>query len=150
MSEAEIVELVQRRLAELGVEDQVRAAGEFMPRGSTAGGFAGGLLGDEVAGPVGMAAGVIGGGRVAGASSGLPPFLVVAVSDGAVYGFGGRRTRPGELVFRVPRSGLQAAVHQRVNVRILELISADGSRIELEGSRVPLTHSKDVISLLAP
>lgn len=40
-------------------------------------------------------------------------------------------------------------VHQRVNVRILELIDqATGSRIELEGNRIPLTHSKDVIDAL--
>ena len=40
-------------------------------------------------------------------------------------------------------------VHQRVNVRILELIdTTSGSRIELEGNRLPLTHSKDVIDAL--
>ena len=37
-------------------------------------------------------------------------------------------------------------MHARVNVRVLELIdAATGSRIELEGNRIPLTHSKDVI-----
>jgi hypothetical protein len=36
-----------------------------------------------------------------------------------------------------------------VNVRILELIdNASGSRIELEGNRLPVTHSKDVIDAL--
>jgi hypothetical protein len=36
-----------------------------------------------------------------------------------------------------------------VNVRVLELIdSATGSRIELEGNRLPVTHSKDVIDTL--
>ena len=40
-------------------------------------------------------------------------------------------------------------VHLRVNVRVLELIdSATGARIELEGNRVPMTHSKDVIKAL--
>jgi hypothetical protein len=35
------------------------------------------------------------------------------------------------------------------NVRVLELIHPEsGSRIELEGNRVPLTHSKDVIAAL--
>ena len=34
-------------------------------------------------------------------------------------------------------------------MRVLELIDTDsGSRIELEGNRVPLTHSKDVIEAL--
>jgi hypothetical protein len=41
-------------------------------------------------------------------------------------------------------------VHQRVNVRVLELIDEDsGSRIELEGNRLPVTHSKDVIEALS-
>ena len=49
----------------------------------------------------------------------------------------------------MPREGLEAKVHQRVNVRVLELIETDsGSRIELEGNRIPLTHSKDVIHAL--
>ena len=40
-------------------------------------------------------------------------------------------------------------VHQRVNVRVLELIdAATGARIELEGNRLPVTHSKDVIQAL--
>jgi hypothetical protein len=40
-------------------------------------------------------------------------------------------------------------VHRRVNVRVLELIDeATGSRIELEGNRLPVTHSKNVIDLL--
>jgi hypothetical protein len=45
--------------------------------------------------------------------------------------------------------GVTAKVHQRVNVRILELIdTASGSRIELEGNRLPVTHSRDVIDAL--
>jgi hypothetical protein len=49
----------------------------------------------------------------------------------------------------VPRDGLEAKVHQRVNVRVLELIETEsGSRIELEGMRLPITHSKDVIEEL--
>jgi hypothetical protein len=36
-----------------------------------------------------------------------------------------------------------------VNVRVLELIdNASDARIELEGNRLPLTHSKDVIHVL--
>jgi hypothetical protein len=36
-----------------------------------------------------------------------------------------------------------------VNVRILELAdTASGSTIQLEGNRIPLTHSKDVITAL--
>jgi hypothetical protein len=52
-------------------------------------------------------------------------------------------------VFRVAREGLEVKVHPRVNVRILELIHGEsGSRIQLEGNRIPLTHSKDVINAL--
>ncbi len=52
-------------------------------------------------------------------------------------------------MFKLPRAGLTAKVHQRVNVRVLELIEdASGSRVELEGNRIPLTHSKDVINVL--
>ena len=41
-------------------------------------------------------------------------------------------------------------MHKRVNVRILELIeTSSGARIELEGNRIPLTHSKDVIQALS-
>ena len=37
-----------------------------------------------------------------------------------------------------------------MNVRVLELIDNDShARIELEGNRLPVTHSKDVIRVLA-
>ena len=59
-------------------------------------------------------------------------------------------TDAGGLVFRIPRRDLEVKVHKRVNVRILELIeTSSGARIELEGNRIPLTHSKDVIQALA-
>ena len=75
--------------------------------------------------------------------------MVVGVSETTVYGFAGNRAHPHGLVFRVPREGLEAKVHQRVNVRVLELIETNsGSRIELEGMRLPITHSKDVIQEL--
>ena len=47
------------------------------------------------------------------------------------------------------RAGLDTKVHQRVNVRILELIHKDtGSTVQLEGNRVPTLHTKDVINAL--
>ena len=56
---------------------------------------------------------------------------------------------PKALAFRVLREGLEAKVHRRINVRVLELIDTkSGSRIELEGMRLPITHSKDVIEEL--
>jgi hypothetical protein len=77
--------------------------------------------------------------------------MLVGVSETQVYGFAGRSRskEPSDLVFQVPREGLTVKVHARVNVRVLELIDeATDSRIELEGNRIPLTHSKDVIHAL--
>jgi hypothetical protein len=156
MSETKIVEVVNQALASAGIEDTVVAAGEFYPRGHTGAGFAGGLLGGGVGDAIGSPAGGIGtaGGYLAGthahdASTGLPERMVVGVSQTEVYGFAGNRSRPQQLVFRVRREGLEVAVHQRVNVRVLELVDRrSGSRVELEGMRLPITHSKDVIEEL--
>lgn len=53
------------------------------------------------------------------------------------------------MSFRVPREGLSVTVRQRVNVRLLELaVPGDGSRISLEGNRLPITHSNDMIKEL--
>ena len=156
MSEEKIVEVVNEALAAAGIEDTVTAAGEFEPRGHSGAGFAGGLIGGDVGDAIGGVAGGIGtvGGYMAGTwahdeATGLPERMVVGVSDTAVYGFAGNRAHPKALVFRLPREGLEAKVHQRVNVRVLELIDAEsGSRLELEGMRQPITHSTDVIQEL--
>ena len=156
MSEEKIVDVVNEALAAAGIEDTVVAAGEFNPRGHSGAGFAGGLIGGDVGDSIGGLAGGIGtaGGYLAGthahdAATGLPERMVVGASETTVYGFAGNRAHPKALAFRVPREGLEAKVHQRVNVRILELIETDsGSRIELEGMRLPITHSKDVIQEL--
>jgi hypothetical protein len=158
MSEEKMVELVHSALEKRGVEDEVLAVGEFNPRGHTGGLFVGGLAGSGAGGAlgrvgedVGLAAGSIGGMRAADAASGLPPYMLVAVTGTTVYGFAGRRNKePSELAFEVPRERLDAKVHQRVNVRVLELIDEEsGSRIELEGNRLPITHTKDVIDELS-
>jgi hypothetical protein len=159
MSEQTMVELVQHALTEWGVEDTVHTVGQFEPRGTTGGTVAGGMLGssigDVVGGSVGDAigfgAGMMGGRAASQAASGLPAHLLVAVSDTMVYGMAmrSRRKEPEALVFALPRSAVTAKVHQRVNVRVLELIRDDtGARIELEGSRIPVTHSHDVIDAL--
>ena len=143
-------ELVQEALAARGIDDEVVAVGEFNPRGHSGGMFAGGLLG-EAGSAAGLGVGSLAGMHAADARSGLPETMLVGVSATMVYGFAAptRRSEPTALVFQVPRAGLTAKVHQRVNVRVLELIDTDsGSRIELEGNRVPLTHSKDVIEAL--
>ena len=150
---------VQQALAREGIDEQVLAAGQFNPRGHTGSMFAGGLAGGEIGGAagsvgeaVGEVAGVAGGMRANEASSGMPQWMLVGVTAEAVYGFDGRsRSKtPGAMVFKAERAGLEVKVHQRVNVRVLELIHPEsGSRIELEGNRVPLAHSKDVIEALS-
>jgi hypothetical protein len=158
MSEEGMERAVQQALAREGIDEQVLAAGQFNPRGHTGSMFVGGLAGGEVGGAagsvgeaVGEVAGVAGGMRANEASSGMPQWMLVGVTAGAVYGFDGRsRSKtPGALAFRADREGLEVKVHQRVNVRVLELIHPESSsRIELEGSRVPVAHAKDVIDAL--
>jgi hypothetical protein len=159
MSEERMLELVQDALAARGIDDPVVAVGQFEPRGHTGGLFVGGLLGGDAGGllgpvgdAVGTGVGALAGMHAADASSGLPNQMLVGVSETTVYGFAAptRHSEPTALAFQVPRSGITAKVHQRVNVRVLELIDdASGSRIELEGNRLPVTHSKDVIEALA-
>jgi hypothetical protein len=77
--------------------------------------------------------------------------MIIGVTADGVYGFEGRNRRGpvGALVFSVSRDDLTVQVHQRVNVRVLELVhKSSGARIELEGNRIPLTHSHDVIRAL--
>jgi hypothetical protein len=156
MSEEKIVEVVNEVLASAGIQDTVTAAGEFNPRGHSGAGFAGGWIGGDIGGTMGSlgdsiatVGGYVAGTRAHDAATGLPQRMVLGVSETMVYGFAGNRAHPKALAFRVPREGLEAKVHQRVNVRVLELIeTGSGSRIELEGNRIPLTHSKDVIGAL--
>jgi len=120
--------------------------------------FAGAVIGDEVGSAfggageaVGEVAGILGGRAASAESSGLPKQLLVGASDSIVHGFKmhSRRKEPDDLVFQVLRAGLDVKVHARVNVRILELIDErTGSKIELEGNRLPITHSHDVIKFL--
>jgi hypothetical protein len=158
MSEATMVERLQEAITDQGIDDRITVAGQFEPRGHTGALFAGGLIGGEIGGTlgnlgdaVGVAAGSIAGMHVHDAASGLPDQMLVGVSDRAVYGFAGRsrRAEPSQLVFQVARADLEVKVHQRANVRVLELIHGDsGSAIELEGNRLPVTHSHDVIEAL--
>ena len=156
MSEDKIVEVVNEALASAGIEDTVIAAGEFNPRGHSGAGFAGGWIGSDLGDSIGSlgdsiatVGGYIAGTRAHDAATGLPDRMVVGVSQTTVYGFAGNRAHPKALAFQVAREGLEAKVHQRVNVRVLELIDTEsGSRIELEGMRLPITHSNDVIQEL--
>ena len=151
-----MVESVQGALGQLQVDEKVLAVGQFQPRGHTGSMFAGGLIGSSVGGSgladsIATVGGSIAGYKLHDAASGLPGSMLVGVTDTSVYGFAAahRNSEPGALVFAVRRDAITVKVHQRVNVRVLELIDAStGAQIELEGNRLPLTHTKDVIELL--
>jgi hypothetical protein len=160
VAEADMVKAVQAALDHRGIDDTVRRVGQFEPRGTVGSMFAGGLVGGEVGGAlggvgdaVGTAAGALGGIAATSGARGMPSQILVGASDSTIYGFamakGGRRGVPHDLVFQVPRQGLDVKVHKRVNVRVLELIDrTTGSKIELEGNRLPVTHSHDLISFV--
>ena len=137
-------ELAQETLAARGIDDEVVAVGEFNPRGHSGGMFAGGLAGDAAGGllgeagsAAGLGVGSLAGMHAADARSGLPETMLVGVSATMVYGFAAptRRSEPTALVFQVPRAGLTAKVHQRVNVRVLELIDTDSGSRRATGCR---------------
>lgn len=110
-----------------------------------------GALTGAVGEAVGAAIGMVGGSQGAAEAHALPAMLFLAVSETMVYGMHttSRWSEPDTLTFRIPREGLTVKVHERVAVRVLELIvEQTGARIELEGSRVPLTHARDVMDVL--
>ena len=159
MSEASMLKLAQTALSGFGITDELVAVGQFNPRGHTGGRFAGGLAGGSagerlagtIGGDIGVAAGSIAGQRAADSASGLPRSMLVALSAERIYGFDAptRRSEPRAVIFDLARSEIETKVHQRVNVRILELIDRrSGDTIELEGNRLPITHSGDVIKAL--
>jgi hypothetical protein len=159
MKEERMVEKVQDALARLGIDDRLEAVAMFFPRGHFGGAFAGGMIGGDIgdsfgslAGGVGIASGALAGQHAADARSGLPERMLVGVSAATVYGFDTHREHerePTDLLFRLPRSGLDVKVHQRVNVRVVELVHTDtGSKVELEGPRMPGFNVSDVIDAL--
>jgi hypothetical protein len=157
MSEQNMIDAVDQAMAAQQIDDRIVAAGQFNPRGSSGGMFVGGLAADGLVGDavglggVATVGGAVAGGRAAGRLRNLPQRMLVGVSNDFVYGFEGRsRSRaPGRLVFRLPRADLEVSVGQRANVRTLTLSSpATQTTIELEGNRLPITHSKDVIDAL--
>jgi hypothetical protein len=153
MNEQEMVNRVQAALAQNGVDDRVEAAAIFLPRGHFAGAFAGGFIGDElVGGGIGAAGGALAGMKAVDAAASTPERCMVAVTPGKVYGFDTERGKggrvPTRVVFAVDRAALEVKVHQRFNVRVLELIGADGAAVELEGPRLPGFHAGAVIGAL--
>jgi hypothetical protein len=159
VKEAQMVDKLQDALARLGIEDEVVAGALFFPRGHFGGAFAGGMIGGDLgdrvgglAGGMGMAGGVIAGQRAADAAWGLPERMLVGVSATTVYGFNTHREHerePTDLTFKLPRSQLDVRVHQRVNVRVVELIDkATGAKVELEGARLPGFHVGDFLDAI--
>jgi hypothetical protein len=160
MSEASMLELVHSALSGFGITDELIAVGQFNPRGHTGGLFLGGMtgssagerLGGTIGGSIGLGAGSLAGMRANDAASGLPKNMLVAVSATRIYGLDApsRRAQPRAVIFNLARDEVEVKVHQRVNVRILELIGrGSGDTVELEGNRLPVTHSGDVIKALA-
>jgi hypothetical protein len=158
VSEEKMIEMMQQALTTRGINETLLAVGQFNPRGHIGGVIGGGMIGSEVGGllggvgeVVGVGAGTVAGMHIADGRSGLPTRMLVGVSTNSVFGFAGHTSSepPTDLLFQLPRAGLTIKVHKRVNVRILELEdTANGTRIELEGNRLPLTHSRDVIDEL--
>ena len=151
MSEQSMIELSQAALQHFGISETVRAVGQFAPRGQSGSTFAGGMIGDELGGSIGFGAGLLAGRQANAMGAGLPKTVMVAVTDAAVYGMHSRsrRAEPDEILFTLPRAQLTVKVHQRVNVRVLELIDDEsGASVQLEGNRLPITHSKDVLDVL--
>jgi hypothetical protein len=149
----EMLSRAQGALERQGTDERVEAAAIFLPRGHFAGAFAGGLIGDELlGGGIGAAGGALAGMKAADAAAPTPERCMVAVTAAKVYGFDTERARGGRMptraVFAVDRAALQVKVHQRVNVRVLELIGADGAAIELEGPRMPGFHVGSVLDAL--
>jgi hypothetical protein len=153
MNEREMVGRVQAALGRNGIDEHVVAAAIFLPRGHFAGAFAGGLIGgDLVGGGIGAAGGALAGMKAVDAAAPTPERCMVAVTAAKVYGFDTERGKGGRVptraVFAVDRAGLEVNVHQRFNVRVLELIGEDGAAIELEGPRMPGFHAGSVIDAL--
>jgi hypothetical protein len=153
MNEQEMVSRAQTALGRIGVDDSVEAAAIFLPRGHFGGAFAGGLIGDElIGGGIGAAGGALAGMKAVDAAASTPERCMVAVTAAKVYGFDTERGKGGRVpttaVFGVDREALEVKVHQRFNVRVLELIGHDGAAIELEGPRLLGFHAGAVIDAL--
>ena len=152
MNEDEMVKRCQTALGAAGVDDIVIAASVFLPRGWFGGSMAGGMIGGSIIDDgIGTVGGSIAGRKAVVASSSVPERCMVAVSKTHVYGFDTEREHgraPTDLVFTLDRATLEAKVHQRVNVRVLELIDTSGATVELEGPRLPGFHAGSVIKEL--
>lgn len=161
MAEEKMLAEAQQGLEQAGTDDRLVAVGEFFPRGHTGGMAVGGLAGSAAGGiggslgdALGLAAGSLVGMEAADAASGLPERVFVAVSQSTVYLMRGETHRlghptPGAVFGAFPRGSIECKVHQRVNVKVVELLDhTTGATVELEGSRIPRYHVGDVLDAL--
>ncbi|MGY1711857.1 hypothetical protein ACI8AC_20365 [Geodermatophilus sp. SYSU D00758] len=145
----------------VGEEDTLLAAGVFQPRGTQGGMAAGAAVGGGLAGGVAALATTATGlalGERAGAAAGhglaVPRWTVLAVSATRIYAFVGEghglAVRPVELFSVLDRGVVRTRVHQRVGVRVLELVDArTDDTLELESARLGGWHGSDVLARLA-
>ncbi len=145
----------------VGQDDVLLAAGVFQPRGTQAGmsggAATGGGLARGVAGLALSAAGIAAGERAATtAARGLstPRWTVLAVSADRIYGLTGHgeglAIRPGEVFAVLSRDEVTTKVHERVGVRVVEIIeNGAGAALELETARLGGWHGADVLRLLS-
>src|SRR3712207_1804445 len=113
-----MIAAVQAALDHHRIDDRIEEVGQFQPRGQTGALFAGGMIGSELGGAlgavgdgIGLGAGSVGGIAANSASRGLPSRMLVGASASTIYGFKmanmGRTKEPHELLFHVPREGLE-------------------------------------------
>ncbi len=145
----------------VGQDDVLLAAGVFQPRGTQAGVSGGAAVGGGLArGVAGMAltaAGIAVGGLAGQTAAGdlpTPRWTVLAVSANRIYGLTGHgegfAIRPGEVFAVLRRDEVETRVHERVGVRVLEIVeTASGTALELETARLGGRHGTDVLRLLS-
>ncbi len=153
--------LVSQAQEVVGQDDVLLAAGVFQPRGTQAGvgggAAVGGGLARGVAGMALTAAGIAVGGLAGQTAAGdlpTPRWTVLAVSAERIYGLTGHgegfAIRPGEVFAVLRRDEVETRVHERVGVRVLEIIeNGTGAALELETARLGGWHGTDVLRLLS-
>ncbi len=141
----------------VGEDDVLLAAGVFQPRGTQAGMSGGAAIGGGlargVAGLAAAAAGMAVGQQAARTASGsleAPRWTVLAVSTTRIYGLVGHGEglviRPEEVFAVLDREHITTRVHERVGVRVLEIVDGDsGAALELETARLGGWHGTDVL-----
>lgn len=156
---------LRKKLLDMAVEatkdPQIKAAGDFQPKGMTwkvgVGAAAGAVLGDAVGdhGDIGALAGAAVG-QVAASSGQLPPVIVMAASPDKLYlmttnnAKGIILARSLILIDTLDRNHLTVQLKQRVTTRTV-VINDDstGHEYKMEGKRIVFHHMNEVLDLLS-